>query len=309
MLNPRFTQALLGSFLCICCAVGAAHAQDATQGTTQDTLREPKALSLDASYVAKLRSVRPIEARQSYWLEELTWMEVRDLIAAGHTTVIVPTGGIEENGPYLSTGKHNVILEAACPAIARRLKNALCAPIVKFVPEGDIDPPTGAMRFPGSISLSPSSYEALLTDIARSLKQSGFTDVVMIGDSGGNQRGMEAVATALNARWVDTHTRVHFIKDFYSPGWEATEDYTRTTLGVDQTRNDGYHDDIWVTAMMMVTDPVQVRFDERVAAGLASINGVELTPLNKAVELGEKMIAFRAQLTADAIQKSLQLER
>lgn len=247
-------------------------------------------------------AARPIAAGTSLWLEELTSLEVRDRIAAGTTTVIIATGGVEENGPYLATGKHNVILEATCPAIARELGNALCAPIVKFVPEGDIDPPTGAMRHPGTISLRDETYEALLTDIAASLRQTGFTDIVMIGDSGGNQRGMEAVAGRLSERWRDSAHRVHFIREFYDPGWEATEAFTRRELGVDQTRNDGYHDDIWVTAMMAVTDPEQIRYNERVAAGLASINGVDLRPLERTVALGEAMIAFRARFTADAIR-------
>ena len=250
-------------------------------------------------------AARPIAAGTSLWIEELTSLEVRDRIAEGMTTVIVPTGGIEENGPYLATGKHNLILEATCPAIARELGNALCAPIVKFVPEGDIDPPTGAMRFPGTISLRGETYEALLTDIAASLRQAGFTDIVMIGDSGGNQRGMAAVADRLNERWRDSTVRVHFVREFYDPGWEATENFTRKELGVDQTRNDGYHDDIWVTAMMAVTDPAQIRYDERVAAGLASINGVDLRPVEKTIALGEAMIAFRARFTADAIRAAL----
>ncbi|WP_439102129.1 creatininase family protein [Congregibacter sp.] len=263
----------------------------------------------DKLLAAKLGGKRPIEARESYWLEELTWMEVRDLVASGHTTVIIPTGGIEENGPFLATGKHNVILEGSCPAIASRLKNALCAPIVKFVPEGRIDPPTGSMRFAGTISLSADTYEALLTDIATSLKQSGFTDIVMIGDSGGNQEGMKNVAAALNERFEKTPTRFHFIEAFYNPGWEATENYTRDVLGIDETQKDGHHDDIWVTAMMMATDPAQVRFDERVSAGLASINGVPITPLQDAVALGERMIAFRAAMTADAIRDAIDSAR
>lgn len=254
---------------------------------------------------AMLESERPIAAGTSYWLEELTWLEIRDLIAAGTSTVIIPTGGIEENGPFLSIGKHNVILEAACPQIARQLGNALCAPIVKFVPEGSIDPPSGAMRFPGSISLQASTYEALLDDIASSLKQAGFTDVVMIGDSGGNQAGMQNVAARLNERWVNTGTRAHFAREFYDPGWELTERYTEDELGVAETRSDGHHDDIWVTAMMMVTDPVQVRFEQRVDAGLAAINGVSIMPLNETVELGRKMIEFRATLTANAIREAI----
>ncbi|MDX1480489.1 MAG: creatininase family protein [Woeseiaceae bacterium] len=248
---------------------------------------------------------RPIAAGDSLWTEELTSLEIRDAIAGGTTTAILPTGGIEENGPYLATGKHNLILEALCPEIARRLGNALCAPIVKFVPEGDIDPPTGAMRHPGTISVRDSTYVDLLDDIASSLKQAGFTDIVLIGDSGGNQAGMKAVAERLNERWRDEPARAHFVVEFYSPGWEETERYTEEVLGVRETTHDGHHDDIWVTAMMAVTDPEQIRYEQRVEAGLASINGVDLEPLAATIELGRKMIAFRARYTADAIRKAL----
>lgn len=259
----------------------------------------------DEELQTQLSAESPIAAGSSYWLEELTWMEIRDLIADGTTTVIIPTGGIEENGPYLATGKHNLILEATCPAIAEKLGNALCAPIVKFVPEGNIEPPTGAMLFPGSISLSQDTYVALLTDIANSMKQSGFTDVVMIGDSGGNQQGMAMVADKLSEQWREQGARIHFIREFYDPGWEATEQFTERELGVAEGQHDGYHDDIWVTAMMMVTDPEQVRFNQRVEAGLASINGVQITPLDETVQLGKQMIEFRAQLTADAIRTAI----
>ncbi len=253
-----------------------------------------------------LQAPSPIAAESSPWIEELTWMEIRDRIAEGYTTVIVPTGGIEENGPYLATGKHNLILEASCPIIASKLGNALCAPIVKFVPQGDIDPPSGAMVFPGTISLRESTYEALLTDIAASLRQTGFLHIVFIGDSGGNQSGMARVANALNNEWEDA--RAHFVREFYDPGWEATEEFTRQELRVDETRNDGYHDDIWVTAMMAVVDPQQIRFEQRVQAGRASINGVALEPLESTVALGEAMIEFRATFTADAIRKAIARE-
>ncbi len=268
----------------------------------------PATAANEQALADKLAMARPIAAVSSYWLEELTWLEVRDAIAAGTTTVIIPTGGIEENGPFLSTGKHNLILEATCPVIAEKLGNALCAPIVKFVPEGDIDPPTGGMRFPGTISLTAATYEALLTDIAASLRQAGFQDIVMIGDSGGNQRGMAKVAETLSANWQGNTTRIHFIKDYYDPGWEATEQFTQRELGVAETRHDGHHDDIWVTAMMMVTDPQQVRFQQRLDADLASINGISITPLADTVKLGRQMINFRADLTAKAIRQALSAE-
>src|SRR5690242_600339 len=68
---------------------------------------------------------RPIEAVDAVFVEELTWMEVRDALKAGKSTVIIATGGVEQNGPYLATGKHNYILRATTEAIARKLGNAL----------------------------------------------------------------------------------------------------------------------------------------------------------------------------------------
>jgi creatinine amidohydrolase/Fe(II)-dependent formamide hydrolase-like protein len=253
----------------------------------------------------KLAAPNPLEASDSLWLEELTYMEVRDRIAAGYSTAIIPTGGIEENGPYLATGKHNVILRALCPAIARELRNALCAPIVGFVPEGDLDPPSGAMHFPGSITVRDETYHALLVDIAESLRVHGFKDIVLIGDSSGNQRGMGEVAEDLNGRWAGTGVTAHFVREFYAPGWEETEKYTEEVLGVAESRSDGHHDDIWVTAMMMVTDPSSVRYHERVEANLASINGVSIAPMEDTIELGKKMVAFRAGYTAETIRRAI----
>lgn len=308
-LHVRLVTLLFLSLLASACASDGVAPSANSANSASAPEADERAARAEARVQEKLSAERPIAARPSPWLEELTWMEVRDAIAAGTTTVIIPTGGIEENGPFLSIGKHNVILEASCPAIAEALGNALCAPIVKFVPEGDIDPPTGAMRFPGSISVRDATYEALLDDIASSLRQAGFTDVVMLGDSGGNQTGMANVATELDARWAGTGARAHFIRAFYDPGWVATEQYTERELGVAETRHDGHHDDIWVTAMMMVTDPDQVRFSERVDADLASINGVPITPLDETVELGRRMIEFRAALTADAIRAAIGTDR
>lgn len=255
-----------------------------------------------------LAEPNPLPASDSPWIEELTYMEVRDRIAAGATTAIVPTGGIEENGPYLATGKHNYILEAMCPVIVGKLGNALCAPIVPFVPEGNIDPPDGAMRFPGSFSVRDATYIALLEDIGASLRQHGFRDIVFIGDSGGNQDGMRKAADSLNERWRGGGVRAHFIEAFYTPGWEETENYTEEVLGVKEGDSDGHHDDIWVTAMMMVTDPETVRHRQRVQAGLASINGVDIADADAAIELGRRMIDFRASYTVDAIEKAIAAE-
>lgn len=244
---------------------------------------------------------RPIAALDSVFVEELTWMEVRDALKAGKTTVIIPTGGVEQNGPYLATGKHNYVLRATTEAIARKLGNTLVAPIVPFVPEGDIAPPTGHMKYPGTISLTEETYQLLLTDICASFKTHGFEHIVMIGDSGGNQQGMKAVAGKLNKKWAGSKTRVHFIPEYYDyPGvtkWLKTQ-------GIVQ-KNEGLHDDYAVTAIMMTVDPMTVRMKQRIAADKFRINGIELAPAEKTIEMGRKIVDMRAEATVKAIRKAM----
>ncbi|MCG8469574.1 MAG: creatininase family protein [Gemmatimonadetes bacterium] len=249
----------------------------------------------------ELVSERPIEALNSVWIEELTWMEVRDALAAGKTTAIITTGGIEQNGPYLATGKHNYVLQGACEGVARELGNALCAPIIKLVPEGDIDEPSGHMRYPGTISLRQETYEAVLEDVASSLEAHGFEHIVLFGDSGGNQSGMEAVAARLNERWYDAHA--HFIPEFYR--YREVHEWMNTELGIEETTNDGIHDDFVITSIMMVTDPETVRYEQRVAAGKATINGVSIADLDATVATGKKLLWYRVDQTVKAIQASI----
>ena len=249
----------------------------------------------------ELRSPRPIEALNSVWIEELTWLEVRDAIAAGKTTAIISTGGIEQNGPYVATGKHNYILQTACEWIARDLGDALCAPILKLVPEGNIDEPSGHMRYSGTISLREETFQAVLDDIASSLRVHGFKHIIFIGDSGGNQRGMSAVAKRLNERWTDAHA--HFIPEFYD--YDGMVEYMEKELGIVEGDSDGFHDYYWITALQMVTDPSTVRFDQRVAKGLATINGLSIAPKEKTIDVGRSLMRWRVDQTVKAIKVAI----
>lgn len=249
----------------------------------------------------QLRAPRPVAALNSVWIEELTWMEIRDAMAEGKTTVIIPTGGIEQNGPYVAMGKHNYILQSACEMLARELGNTLCAPIVKLVPEGNIEEPSGHMRYPGTISLKQATFEAVLDDVGSSLRAHGFEHIIYIGDSGGNQRGMEAVAKRLNERWGQSIA--HYIPEFYN--LDALTTYMNEELGIVEPEDDGVHDFYWITAMQMVTDPSTVRYDERVAAGKATINGVSIAPKEETIAVGKKLLQFRVDQTAKAIRAAV----
>ncbi len=148
-------------------------------------------------------------------LEELTWTEVKAAIDKEYKTIIIPTGGTEQNGPHMVLGKHNVRIKYMAEKIALELGDALVAPVVAYVPEGGIEPPRSHMRFPGTIHLSEEYFMKLLEYASKSFAKHGFTDIVLIGDSGPNQNGMKLVAQQLNAKWRETNVRVHFVNDFY----------------------------------------------------------------------------------------------
>ena len=246
-------------------------------------------------------SPRPIAARETVFMEDLTWMEIRDAMRAGKQTAIVATGGVEQNGPYLVTGKHNIILRATTEAIARKLGDALVAPIVPFVPEGDIDPPSSHMQYPGTISVTEDTFEHLLTDICASLRTHGFQRILLIGDSGGNQKGMKNVAERLNAKWSGGKTTIHFVPEYYD---FATVTKWLEEQGIRQ-QPEGLHDDFAMTAMMLAVDPDSVRTKQRMQAGRFRINGVDLAPVEKTIEWGRKIVDFRADITVNAFRKSL----
>jgi creatinine amidohydrolase/Fe(II)-dependent formamide hydrolase-like protein len=246
----------------------------------------------------------PLPRADTVWIEEMTWMDVRDAMAAGKKTIIIPTGGVEPNGPWLALGKHDYALRATCDAIARKLGTALCAPIIPFVPEGDIEKKTGHMDTVGTISVEQSTYEALVTDIVRSMKVHGFEHIVLISDNGGsNQTGLQSIAGKLTATWSGAPA-VHYIPEYYT-SWEGADalllEKGITKAGV----RDGIHDDPSSTLIMMVTDPQTVRWSERVKAGKTTIDGVSIADKARSVQLGRELVDYRARVTVEAISKAI----
>jgi len=262
--------------------------------------------SCEANVYNCAETPNPLPATNTVWIEAMTWMDVRDALNAGKTTAIIPTGGVEPNGPWLVTGKHNYVLQANCDAIARELGDALCAPVIELVPEGNIDPPSGHMTSPGTISLRQETYQAMLEDVARSLKAHGFKNIVFIGDSGGNQPGQLAVARKLTAEWASEGRLAPIaahVPEYYDYG--AVGRHMRENFGMVRGESDNLHDDPTITHNMLVADPRSIRYEERLAAGFATIDGVSLADRVHSMELGREIVAFRARFTADAIRRHI----
>ena len=239
------------------------------------------------------------QAPGTVFLEDLTWTEIRDALAKGTTTVIVPTAGTEQNGPHMVLGKHKYIINHACDQIARRLGNALVAPAVTYVPEGNLDPLSGHMRYPGTITLPNEHFMKLLEYTARSFEVHGFTDIVFIGDSGGNQAGMKQVADSLNKEWASKKVRVHFVPDYYSSNgfrdWLKEQGETDETIGT--------HAGIADTSQLMAAAPQHVRLNKRELNGGFEGSGVIGDPTRASVEYGRKGIEFKVRTAVAQIRK------
>jgi len=232
-------------------------------------------------------SKTPTAAPDTLLIDELTWEETRDAMKAGKTTVIVPTGGTEKNGYHMVIGKHNYVVTYAANVMARRLKNALIAPTLQYVPEGDPD-----RQNPGSISVPSPAYDAILDAAARSLKVHGFTDILFIGDSGPNQAGMTAVAKTLNEEWKDAGTKVFALTDYYEAGREHYRAWLEAAYGYDE-QTVGSHAGISDTSQMLFVRPAGIRKDLVKPWGGPQDSGVSGDPAKATAEIGKMGIEFK----------------
>ena len=286
-------------------------------------------------FVAFLLFARPGIAATpaSVFLEDLTTAEVSAAIRDGHTTIIIPVGGVEQNGPHMALGKHNTRVKVLAGRVAQQLGNAIVAPVVAYVPEGNIAPPTEHMRFAGTISVPEAAFKSILEGAARGFKQHGFRDIVLLGDHGGYQGALKAVAANLNRDWaksisgaappqgakapmvgraVDAVTsvrataRAHFVGEYYRATTGAyvealkAKGLTDAQIGIHAATAD--------TSLMMAIDPSMVKpelFAQAAREGHAGGTNGDPRPSSAALgQLGvdavvhQTLIAIRAAVSA-----------
>jgi creatinine amidohydrolase len=267
----------------------------------------------------------------SVFMQDLTWVEIRDAIATGHTTVIVPLAALEQNGPYLATGKHIFAVQGIAEATARNLGNAIVAPVLPLGPGGSIDPPIrGHMRWPGSMGVRREVYEELLADILGNLRYHGFRDIVLISEHEGSSSpenpgpALSAVMKA-NESWGSGGTRAHFIPEYRT---HLTDDkhastFQRENFGVvervvdqevpesgqayllDGRNPSGTHEGYYFSSVVMAVNPAAVRAAERIAAGPQMSYGVDWESPRQLAANGRKLIQYRASVTADFIREAI----
>jgi len=294
MKNTRVTAVL---------AIFACAAMAAAQGQQTPEQREAAA---KARYDKDAATPRPIAAVDSVWIEELTYLEVRDAMKAGKTTALIVTGSTEQNGPYLVGAKHNIVLRQTGEAIARKLGNALVAPIVPI----EAGNPENKYLDWGSLYFTADTFKAVVRDMTTSLKSQGFKNIILIGDSGGDTAGLKAVAQELAAKWNGT-PGVYHIPEYYNwsqpavPGGPTVRQFTTESGIPEKFDSDGIHDDYGLTSVLMAGNPKNVRLEQRIAANKTTINGISIVPKEKTIEFGRKVVEWRANIAVEAIKKAL----
>lgn len=214
---------------------------------------------------ALMASASPVwAAAERIFLDDMTSAEVRAAVKDGKTTIIIPVGGTEQSGPHIALGKHNIRVKALSGKVAEALGNVLVAPVVAYVPEGNVDPASGHMRFAGTVSVPEGAFKNIIEGAARSLRQHGFVNIVILGDHGGYQPALKAVTASLNREWAKTpskglsnEARTHFISEYY-----AATQTTYVKALRDKGLSDhqiGLHAGVADTALSLAIAPAMVR--------------------------------------------------
>lgn len=240
----------------------------------------------------------PRAAPRTDEIADLTWPEVRDAIADGWVTALVPTGGLEQNGPQMVIGKHDYLARWSAKRIAAELGHTLLAPVVSYVPEGDYEPPSGNMRWPGTIGVPPAVFAGVIDGIARSLKLAGFRNIVFFAEHGGSVQPLADTVAKLNAEWQGSGVRVIDATAYYDTG-TAEDDWLRHQGEAAEAV--GPHASITDTSELMAVHPDGVDLG-RLPANPAQLAQMGATgdPGRATVARGEVLMAMKL---ANAVQQ------
>jgi creatinine amidohydrolase len=124
---------------------------------------------------------------------DLNWMQLESYLERDDR-IVLPLGSTEQHA-YLSLATDNLLAERVSVEAA----DPLGIPVLPVLAYG-VTPRFTA--YPGSLSVDPETYVALLRDLLGSLRGQGFRRVLIVNGHGGNSFAAEPVAGD-GARWHD----------------------------------------------------------------------------------------------------------
>jgi creatinine amidohydrolase/Fe(II)-dependent formamide hydrolase-like protein len=238
---------------------------------------------------------------RSVYIEDLTWFEIRDAMAAGKTGAIIYAGGTEQNGPHMSLVKHNLIAHHVAGQIAEKLGSALVYPVMPFTPAGDAVEKTGHMRFPGTVSLSSEVYLGVMRQVAQSAVAAGFKQVYLMGDHGGGQAELRLAAEGLDADARRKAARVYYV-DLATQSGQQMNAYLK-----ERSIAPGGHAGVAETAQVMALDKDgrHIRRDRYAvsAAGPEPAAGMMADVSPATAEMGRIFLDYKVASAVEQIRK------
>jgi creatinine amidohydrolase len=275
-------------------------------GGGRGTMTPEQQAAAQAAREAAANKPRTIEGINTVWIEELTQPEFRDMIKDGYTTVLILTGGVENNDGNLSMNKHNINNRLVGEVMARKMGKTLIAPLVTLEP-GNAGPNIQPGR--AGPMISQATYTALLYDMGNYLRSMGFKEIYYLGDSGGNTRGMASAADSLTKVYADSPTKVYFkhIPEYYNHT-SHVQPFIQNELKIAEgikigasSGTSGLHEELGIDATLALADPQSIRYEQRKKVGQDEINGVKFQSLKWLQDIGRKIVDLRVKVTVDAI--------
>jgi len=226
-------------------------------------------------------------------IELMTYAEIHDAIHKnGKTTVLIYNGGTEQRGPHAVLGGHTLIAHRAGVDIARRLGNALLAPVMPFSPaDGHLN-----ANWPGTVTIPMPVYLSVNEAAVSSMVTNGFRHIVLMGDHGGGQKELETLAAKLDAKWKPKGVRVHFCGAVYRAYGDFNEWLKKNNLPV------GTHAGISDTSVLMYLDGVDWIRKDKLVAGNSS-NGINGDPRPSTAEIGKTLYERKIGAAVDEIRR------
>ena len=171
-------------------------------------------------------------------LEEMNWMEFGELVPQKIDTVLLPVGTIEAHG-VTNLGTDVSIPLFICEKIADDLKAIIAPPVYYGITRS-------LYSYPGSLTVSSSTFENYLTEIMLSLGKKGFSRIVVMNGHGGHFNELKNAAMRAHREEKAKVAVIHW--------WILCEELTKKFFG--QT---GGHAGLDENAAVLAIDPKLVK--------------------------------------------------
>ena len=138
------------------------------------------------------QEVNPLfrESKVKNYLPHMSWLEVEQALQRTDMAII-PVGSLEQHGKHLPLGTDIYATIETCKLIAEKT-DVLVAPVVLAgLSEHH-------MGFPGTITLSPATFEAVVFETAQSLIRHGVKKIMLYNGHGGNGTSVDNIVTRIN---------------------------------------------------------------------------------------------------------------